>query len=126
MHTQWLQTTKYSKHKKDVVTANKVFSFRNDGLPVITSIKFDGPLKMGVGTSTGHVLLYDLRSSKPLLVKDHMNGLPIKKLEFHESMDYVYSMDSTVVKIWDKNTVSSFDIINYQPDDIHCRIRPFE
>lgn len=61
---------------------------------------------MGVGTSTGHVLLYDIRSSKPLLVKDHMNGLPIKNIEFHKQMEYVYSMDSTVVKIWDKNTVS--------------------
>ncbi|KAI8427818.1 hypothetical protein MSG28_002214 [Choristoneura fumiferana] len=90
--------------------------YRNDGLPVITSIKFDGPLKMGVGTSTGHVLLYDLRSSKPLLVKDHMNGLPIKKLEFHKSMDYVYSMDSTVVKIWDKNTGKQYTSIESSVD----------
>lgn len=60
---------------------------------------------MGVGTSTGHVVLYDIRSSKPLLVKDHMNEIPIKTLEFHKQMNYVYSMDSSVVKIWDKNTV---------------------
>lgn len=80
--------------------------FRNDSLPSITALKFDGPLRMGVGTSTGHVLLYDIRSSKPLLVKDHMNEIPIKFLEFHKQMDYVYSMDSSVVKIWNKNTVS--------------------
>lgn len=87
--------------------------FRNDGLPSITALKFDGALKMGVGTSTGHVLLYDIRSSKPLLVKDHMNEIPIKKIEFHQQMEYVYSMDSTVVKIWNKNTVSDFFIILY-------------
>lgn len=61
---------------------------------------------MGVGTSTGHVLIYDIRSSKPLLVKDHMNELAIKKIDFHKHMNYVYSMDSSVVKIWDKNSVS--------------------
>lgn len=82
-----------------------LFVFRNHGLPAITAIKFDGALQMGVGTSTGHVLLYDIRSSKPLLVKDHMNELPIKKLEFHKQMNYVYSMDPSVVKIWDKNNV---------------------
>lgn len=80
---------------------------RNDGLPAITALKFDGALKMGVGTSTGHVLLYDIRSSKPLLVKDHMNETPIKSIEFHKQMDYVYSMDASVVKIWNKNTVSA-------------------
>lgn len=81
---------------------------RNDGLPAITALKFDGALKMGVGTSTGHVLLYDIRSSKPLLVKDHMNETPIKSIEFHKQMDYVYSMDASVVKIWNKNTVSCY------------------
>lgn len=80
--------------------------FRLESIAAITSIKFDGGLRMGVGTSTGHVLLYDIRSSKPLLIKDHMNETAIKKIDFHKSMDYVYSMDSSVVKIWDKNTVS--------------------
>ncbi|PZC78778.1 hypothetical protein B5X24_HaOG217104 [Helicoverpa armigera] len=90
--------------------------YRNDKLPAITAAKFDGPLRMGVGTSTGHVLLYDIRSSKPLLVKDHMNEMPIKKLEFHKSMNYVYSMDSTVVKIWDKNTGKQYTSIESSVD----------
>lgn len=77
-------------------------------MPSITALKFDGALRLGVGTSTGHVLLYDIRSSKPLLIKDHMNDSPIKKIEFHNTMEYVYSMDSSVVKIWDRNTVSWF------------------
>ncbi|XP_063376224.1 nucleolar protein 10 isoform X1 [Cydia fagiglandana] len=90
--------------------------YRNESLPVITSIRFDGPLRMGVGTSTGHVLLYDIRSSKPLLVKDHMNGLPIKNVQFHETKEYVYSMDSTVVKIWDKNTGKQYTSIESSAD----------
>ncbi|XP_075992256.1 nucleolar protein 10 lethal (2) 34Fd [Anticarsia gemmatalis] len=90
--------------------------YKNDKLPAITAAKFDGPLRMGIGTSTGHVLLYDIRSSKPLLVKDHMNEIPIKALEFHKQMNYVYSMDSTVVKIWDKNTGKQYTSIESSSD----------
>jgi len=61
---------------------------------------------MGVGTSTGQILLYDIRSSKPLLVKDHFFSLPILDIEFHKSENLVLSMDSKIVKIWDEQTVS--------------------
>ena len=61
---------------------------------------------MGVGTATGQVLLYDIRSNKPFYIKDHMYGLPIKDVEFHHQQDLIFSMDSSVVKIWDKNNVS--------------------
>lgn len=74
-------------------------------VPSITALSCHGALDIGVGTSTGHVILYDLRSSKPLIVKDHMNGLPIKDVVYHRDMDYIYSMDSSILKIWDKNTV---------------------
>lgn len=70
------------------------------GVPSITSLKFKDGLKLGVGTGTGQVLLYDIRSSKPLLVKDHMYGLPINGVEFHPGEDLVLSMDSKIVKIW--------------------------
>lgn len=51
-------------------------------------------------------MLYDIRSNKPFFTKDHMYGLPIRDIEFHEKMDLVYSMDSSIVKIWEKNSVS--------------------
>ena len=63
-------------------------------------------MTVAVGTLTGQVLLYDMRSSKPFLTKDHNYGLPIRNIEFHNSMDLIYSMDSSIVKIWDKNNVS--------------------
>lgn len=75
-------------------------------VPAITALKFQGGLNLGVGTSTGQILLFDIRSSKPFLVKDHMYELPIKSIEFHQKMDLVYSMDSSIVKIWEKDTVS--------------------
>lgn len=52
------------------------------------------------------VLLYDLRSSRPLLVKDHFYNLPIKSLNFHEQLNLVVSADSKIIKIWSKDTVS--------------------
>lgn len=87
-----------------------------EAVPAITSLKFQGGLTLGVGTSTGQVLLYDVRSSKPFLVKDHMYGLPIRSLDFHEKMDIVYSMDSSIVKIWDKNNGKLFTSIEAQND----------
>ncbi len=52
------------------------------------------------------VLIYDLRSSRPLLVKDHYYGLPIKSLHFHDSLDLVISADSKIIKMWNKDSVS--------------------
>ena len=34
----------------------------------------------GLNIAVGQVLLYDVRASKPVLTKDHMYGLPIKKV----------------------------------------------
>ncbi|KAL0170671.1 hypothetical protein M9458_035267, partial [Cirrhinus mrigala] len=51
------------------------------------------------------VLVYDLRSSRPLLVKDHYYGLPIKSLHFHNPLDLVLSADSKIIKMWNKDNV---------------------
>ena len=40
-------------------------------IPQVTSLAFRDGLNLGVGMSTGQILLYDIRSSKPLLIKDH-------------------------------------------------------
>ncbi|CAH7300918.1 Nol10 [Phodopus roborovskii] len=76
-----------------------------NSLPTISALKFNGALTMAVGTSTGQVLLYDLRSDKPLLVKDHQYGLPIKSVHFQNSLDLVLSSDSRIVKMWNRNSV---------------------
>lgn len=75
--------------------------------PSITSLKFKNGLHMGVGTSSGHVLIYDVRSSEPLIVKNHLNRIPVKKIEFNPNHKSVYSLDSAMLKIWDENTVRS-------------------
>ncbi|KAJ8333073.1 hypothetical protein SKAU_G00419690 [Synaphobranchus kaupii] len=82
-----------------------------EGLPSISALKFNGTLNMAVGTSTGQVLLYDLRSSRPLLVKDHYYGLPIKSLNFQNQLDLVLSADSKIIKIWNRDTGKLFSSI---------------
>ncbi|KAG1731595.1 WD40-repeat-containing domain protein [Suillus paluster] len=69
-------------------------------------------LSYAVGTSTGHTLLYDLRSPKPFALKDQGYGLPIKNLSWIEGSrlagdGMVLSADKKVVKIWDRNSPSS-------------------
>ncbi|KAI7901574.1 WD40-repeat-containing domain protein [Cokeromyces recurvatus] len=87
-------------------------SFRSDGLT------------MGVGTNTGHTLLYDLRSSVPTIVKDHQYGFPIKSINFHKGNandsetggDKVIVSDNKIIKIWDRNTGKHFTSIEPETD----------
>uniref|UniRef100_A0A8D3DQL0 Nucleolar protein 10 n=1 Tax=Scophthalmus maximus TaxID=52904 RepID=A0A8D3DQL0_SCOMX len=83
-------------------------------LPSVSALKFNGSLTMAVGTSTGQVLLYDLRSSRPLLVKDHFYNLPIKSLSFQDQLDLVVSSDAKIIKIWNKDNGKVFSSIQPQ------------
>uniref|UniRef100_A0A8R1DKV4 NUC153 domain-containing protein n=1 Tax=Caenorhabditis japonica TaxID=281687 RepID=A0A8R1DKV4_CAEJA len=90
----------------------------------VTSLAFSDPLHIGVGTSTGQILLYDLRSRRPLLIKDHNNELPIKKVEFvkREDGDIVASMDSRMMKMWHEEDGSPMAAIeNTCPLNDFCR-----
>lgn len=72
--------------------------------PSVSAIKFKDGLHMGVGTESGHVLLYDIRSKEPQLIKDHLNRLPVKRLAFNNNCNAVYSMDEAMLKLWDETT----------------------
>ncbi|KAF9239282.1 WD40-repeat-containing domain protein [Melanogaster broomeanus] len=70
-------------------------------------------LSYAVGTSTGHTLLYDIRSPRPFAFKDQGYGLAVKNVVWIEGGSrmagdgMVLSADKKVVKIWDQNTPSS-------------------
>jgi ribosome biogenesis protein ENP2 len=74
-------------------------SSRSDGLSYV------------IGTSTGHSLLYDIRSARPYATKDQGYGLPVKKVTWIEGGHKVagdgmiLSADKKVVKVWDRNDV---------------------
>jgi ribosome biogenesis protein ENP2 len=79
------------------------------GITALAS-RSDG-LSYAVGTSTGHTLLYDIRSTRPFALKDQGYGLPIRNLAWIEGSrlagdGMVLSADKKVVKIWDRNSVS--------------------
>ncbi|KAI8064391.1 WD40-repeat-containing domain protein [Gongronella butleri] len=96
----------------------------------VTALAFrqDG-LNMAVGTSTGHTLLYDLRTSVPYMVKDHQYGFPIKTVHFHDSAaaaghgtdassseSKVVVADKKIVKIWDRTSGKHFTSIEPETD----------
>lgn len=66
---------------------------------------------MGVGTSTGHVMLYDIRATRARLVKNHYYELPIKNIHFHGHDNRIVSSDTKIVKIWDSETGDNFTSI---------------
>ncbi|XP_041484227.1 nucleolar protein 10-like [Lytechinus variegatus] len=86
------------------------------GVPAVTSLAFNGAMRMAVGTSTGQILLYDIRSNKPTLVKDHRNGLAIRSLEFSPATEMVASSDSRAVKIWDQSDGKPYVTVEAEHD----------
>lgn len=80
------------------------------------SSRSDG-LSYAVGTSTGHTLLYDVRSPRAYAMKDQGYGLPVKKVCWVEGGSrmagdgLVLSADKKVVKIWDKDSVRWFAVM---------------
>eukprot|EP01135_Chromosphaera_perkinsii_P005224 Nk52_evm7s326 gene=Nk52_evmTU7s326 len=86
-------------------------------VPEVTTVRYghDG-LSMAVGTSSGHVAMYDIRSNKPLFIKDHQYGFPIKDIKFHEKSGKVLSCDKKVVKIWDKQSGDIFTSVEPEHD----------
>ena len=75
-------------------------------LPEISALQFNPRegLEFAAGTSSGHVLLYDLRSDRPLLTKDHQYGLAMRGIAYHASGNMV-TFDQKIVKIWDQTSV---------------------
>jgi ribosome biogenesis protein ENP2 len=70
----------------------------------ITALTWDTDgLSLGVGTKDGNVILYDIRSSKPLLVKEHQYGVPMVDINFHNSSRHIISTDQKVAKIWQRD-----------------------
>lgn len=91
-------------------------------------------LSYAIGTSTGHTLLYDIRSPRPYATKDQGYGLPVQCLEWVEGggrvggEGMVISADKKVVKIWDRNSVRRhlhffFVILTAWLDEYKFRIR---
>lgn len=67
----------------------------------ISSLAYDSSgMYMGAGTVGGLVALYDVRSSRPLYIQEHKDGLPIHTIKFHSESGLVLSGDERLVKAW--------------------------
>jgi ribosome biogenesis protein ENP2 len=77
----------------------------------VTAIKYFDGLNLAVGTSTGQVLLYDIRANRPYHIQDHHYGLPIHSLAYNKEQDLVLSCDSKALKIWDRNHGKLFTVV---------------
>lgn len=75
------------------------------------------------GTSTGQVALFDIRSQRPLRVKDHMSELPIVRILFHREQQTmknsrIISADKRTVKIWDRESGANMTAVEAPGADI--------
>lgn len=80
-------------------------------VPSVTALSYKNELDLAVGTSSGHVLIYDIRSNKPKFTKDHQYELPIKSLSFHKTSKNILSADSKIIKLWNPDTGQNFTSI---------------
>ncbi|KAI3645973.1 hypothetical protein MP228_008901 [Amoeboaphelidium protococcarum] len=91
-------------------------SYGSSVFPEITYLSHhNNGLDFAVGTKSGQVLTFDIRSSKPLIVKDHQYESPIKKIIYHDSGNII-SADQKVVKIWDKQSGTAVTSIEAEDD----------
>lgn len=82
----------------------------------ITAVEFcEDALSIAFGLNSGHVLLYDLRSSDPVIIQEHMYCLPIKFIGNH-GKNNIASADKRSVRIWNKNTGKLFTTVEPQCD----------
>ncbi|KAJ1612832.1 hypothetical protein OIY81_1153 [Cryptosporidium canis] len=83
------------------------FSAPGSGFDSITTSTFskDG-LRFSLGLSSGNIVIYDVRSSRPLQVKSHRNDLPIMDLHYtycHDlGADVLVTADRQNIKVWDE------------------------
>jgi ribosome biogenesis protein ENP2 len=99
----WDTRAKNSAASINVANAN---ASSHEGNADITALTWDTDgLTLGVGTSTGNCLLYDIRSSVPIHEKEHQYGLPVIDVAFHGSGSsrHVLSTDKKIVKIWERD-----------------------
>jgi len=76
-----------------------------NGIHVTACTYSPNGMLLAAGTAGGVVRVYDVRSSRPLVKRDHMNGYPIKSVCFHDHSDLlVASADKKSIKVWNASS----------------------
>lgn len=92
----------------------------------ITCVRSNKMLEVGVGTEDGKVILYDIRSTQPIITKDHYYDKPINSIHFlnTDSENLVISACSKSFKIWHHDDGKPFTAIESEEDI--CDVAWFE
>jgi ribosome biogenesis protein ENP2 len=100
-----------------------------DGRPEVTALDYHrSGITMAVGTSSGMIYLYDLRSTIPTLKKDQGYGYPIQYLQYlsqgvktRDSVTEpkIASADRRILKIWDERDGTPWTSVE-PAVDINC------
>jgi ribosome biogenesis protein ENP2 len=95
----------------------------------VTALDFHrSGITTAVGTSTGMIYLYDLRSPLPLLQKDHGYGYPVQTLQFltpstksriQTDEPKILSADKRIIKLWDERDGAPWTSVE-PAVDINC------
>ena len=106
----------FDSRTREAVGTLRVTKAGHEGLGQgVTALKHDPTgMHLAAGDHDGIVRLYDLRSSRPLLEKDHMYGSPIVDVKYHTAVDgtrRVMSTDKRVVKFWDPSSGANYTAI---------------
>jgi len=88
-------------------TTKKTEGFVSNRVEVTAGRYSDDGLIIALGNSTGQVLLYDLRTANPILMKDHQYGFPIIDIKFHNYTKTMLSACKKILKIWNTDSESS-------------------
>ncbi|AFP65577.1 nucleolar protein 10 (nucleomorph) [Chroomonas mesostigmatica CCMP1168] len=112
---------------KKFISKIKAFSFckkiyRNP----VSSLRFDinNPHQCYVGFKSGELVLFDLRTFKPLITKNMGNNLPIKSIRPTLHNNKVVTSDSKTIKIWNKTTGITSNFYETKENINHvCKIK---
>lgn len=82
----------------------------------ISALRFDDVdgVSMAVGTTTGHSLMFDLRSPHAALSRDQGYGGAIKSIKLHADGKHCVSADAKSIKVWDRS--SGVNTVAVEPD----------
>lgn len=70
----------------------------------VTKVTYLSTLQIAAGTSDGRIVIYDLRQTRPLVVKDHMYEKPINQITKNHEHNWIISTCQKSMKIWEADT----------------------
>ena len=70
----------------------------------VSKVSYLSGLQLAAGTSDGRVVVYDIRQTRPLVVKDHMYEKPINQISTNKEHNWIISTCQKSMKIWEGET----------------------